>query len=69
MATVGRLVELLREESVAAKAEGEQAAGERLLEMADDPGDMSAEQEAWIAQATDDQLREFVQEARREGGA
>ena len=68
MATVGRLVELLREESDAAKAEGDQAAGERLREMADDPGGMSAEQEAWVAQATDEQLREFVQALRRERG-
>ncbi len=68
MATIGRLVELLRKESWAAKAAGEQVSGERLWEMAEDPGDMSAEQVAWVAQATDDQLRGFVAELRAERG-
>ena len=68
MATIGRLVELLREESWAAKAAGEQASGERLWEMAEDPGDMSPEQVAWVAEATDDQLRGFVGKLRAEGG-
>ncbi len=68
MATIGRLVELLREESYAAKAAGEQATGERLWEMAEDPGDMSPEQVAWVEQATDDQILGFVAAARREGG-
>ncbi len=66
MATIGRLVELLRKESHVAKAAGEQAAGERLYEMAEDPGDMSPEQVAWVEQATDDQLVGFVEAARRE---
>jgi hypothetical protein len=68
MATIGRLVELLREESWAAKAAGEQATGERLWEMAEDPGDMSAEEVAWVEQATDDQLRGRVAELRADGG-
>ena len=68
MATIGRLVELLREESWAAKAAGEQAGGERLWEMAEDPGEMSPEQVAWVEQATDDQLRGFVATLRGEGG-
>ncbi len=66
MATIGRLVELLREESWAAKAAGEQVSGERLWEMAEDPGDMSREQVAWVGQATDDQLRGFVAKLRVE---
>ncbi len=68
MATIGRLVELLRKESWTAKAAGEQVGGERLWEMAEDPGDMSPEQVAWVAQATDDQLRGFVRELRAEAG-
>ena len=43
MATIGRFVELLREESWAAKAAGEQVSGDRLWESAEDPGDMSPE--------------------------
>jgi hypothetical protein len=65
MATVGRLVELLRDESWTAKAQGEQAAGERLWELAEEPGNLSDKQEAWVAQASDDDLRRFVQEVRR----
>ncbi len=68
MATIGRLVELLHAEARAAKAGGEQAAGERLREMADDIGDMSDEQREWVEQATDDELRGFVEDARRPGG-
>lgn len=67
MATTGRLVELLRAEAQTAKDEGEQSAGERLREMADDIGDMSSEQREWVEQADDDQLRGFVEVARREG--
>lgn len=67
MATIGRLVELLREESWAAKAAGEQVSGERLWELAEDPGDMSPEEVVWVAQATDDQLRGFVAKLRAEG--
>lgn len=67
MATTGRLVELLHAEAQTAKDEGEQSAGERLREMADDIGDMSSEQREWVEQADDDQLRGFVEVARREG--
>lgn len=69
MATIGRLVELLREESWAAKAAGEQVVGERLWELAEDPGDMTPEQAQWVAKATDDELRAFVAAARRAEGA
>jgi hypothetical protein len=65
MATVGRLVELLREESWKAKAAGEQAVGEELWELAEEPGNLSDTQEAWVAQASDDDLQRFVAEVRR----
>jgi hypothetical protein len=65
MATVGRLVELLREESWAAKAAGEQAIGEELWELAEEPGNLSDKQEAWVAQASDEDLRRYVHEVRR----
>ena len=68
MATIGQLVVLLREESWAAKAAGEQATGERLWELAEVPGDMSPEEVAWVEQATDDQLRERVAQLRADGG-
>ena len=68
MATIGELVVLLRKESWAAKAAGEQATGERLWELAEDPGDMSSEETAWVAQATDYQLRERVAKLRADGG-
>lgn len=68
MATIGRLVELLRKESWAAKAAGEQGSGELLWELAEDPGDMSPEQVAWVEHATDDQLRGFVAKLRAERG-
>jgi hypothetical protein len=65
MATVGRLIELLRDESWTAKAAGEQAIGEQLWELAEEPGNLSDTQQAWVAQASDDDLRRFVQEVRR----
>ena len=65
MATVGRLVELLREESWAAKAAGEQGVGEELWELAEEPGNLSDRQEAWVAQASDEDLREWIAEVRR----
>jgi hypothetical protein len=65
MATVGRLVELLRDESWAAKAAGEQAVGEELWELAEEPGNLSDKQAAWVAQANDEDLRGFVQDVRR----
>jgi hypothetical protein len=65
MATIGRFVELLREESAAAEAEGELDAGVRLYELAEDPGDMSDEQERWIAQASDEELQRYIQQLRR----
>jgi hypothetical protein len=33
---------------------------EKLREMAADVGEMSAEQQGWVAQANDDELREFA---------
>jgi hypothetical protein len=68
MATIGRLVELLRDEARAARDEGDQGAHERLRELADDIGEMSSQQQAWVALADDDQLREFVREVRLQGG-
>lgn len=68
MATIGQLVVLLRKESWAAKAAGEQVTGERLWELAEDPGDMSPEEVAWVEQATDEQLRGRVAELRADGG-
>jgi hypothetical protein len=65
MATVGRLVELLREESAAAKEAGEQGIGVKLYELAEEPGGLSDEQEAWVAQASDEDLRRYVREVRR----
>ncbi|HEX4187872.1 MAG TPA: hypothetical protein VHY83_08255 [Solirubrobacteraceae bacterium] len=60
MADIGQLVDLLRAEARVAEAESEHAAAERLLELADDTGDMSALTERWILQANDDELRGFV---------
>jgi hypothetical protein len=65
MATVGRLVELLRDESWAAKAAGEQAVGEELWELAEEPGTLSDEQETWVAQACVVDLGGFVLDVRR----
>ena len=65
MATVGRLVELLRQESWSAKAAGEQRVGEELWELAEEPGNLSDEQEAWVEQATEDDLRHWIGEVRR----
>jgi len=69
MATIGRLVDLLREESWAAKAAGKQVVGERLWELAEDTGDVTPEQTEWVEHATDDELRAFVEAARRGEGA
>jgi hypothetical protein len=68
MATIGRLVELLRDEARAARDAGEQDAHERLRELADDIGDMSPQQRAWVERADDDELREFVDAVRVHGG-
>jgi hypothetical protein len=68
MATMGRLVELLRAEARVAQEDSDQASHERLLELADDIGEMSAEQVQWVAQASDDELRGFVSELRLRGG-
>jgi len=65
MASVGRLVELLRDESWKAKAAGEQAVGEELWELAEEPGNLSEQQEEWVGQADDEDLKGFVQEVRR----
>jgi hypothetical protein len=69
MATIGRLVELLRAEARAAEEGSEQSSHERLREMADDIGEMSAEQRDWVEQASDEELRGFVQTVRRNPGS
>jgi hypothetical protein len=68
MAEIGRLVELLRAEARAAEESSEYPLAERLREMADAIGDMSAEQQQWVAQANDDELRGFVKAVRLLGG-
>jgi hypothetical protein len=68
MADIGRLVELLRAEARVAEKRSEPATHERLREMADDIGEMNAEQQEWVAQANDDELRGFVKALRLMGG-
>ena len=68
MADIGRLVELLRNEARAARESSDAASHERLRAMADDVGEMSAEQQQWVAQANDDELRGFVKALRLLGG-
>jgi hypothetical protein len=69
MAEIGKLVELLRAEARAAEEQSEHPAAERLREMADDTGDMSASQQEWVARANDDELRGFVAALRLLGDA
>ena len=67
MADIGQLVDLLRVEARVAEAQSDHAAAERLLELADDTGDMSVEAERWVLQANDDELRGFVAALRLTG--
>ena len=68
MAETGRLVELLRAQARAAEEGSDDASAERLRELADDTGDMSPEQQEWVAHANDDELRGFVAALRLIGG-
>ena len=64
MADFGELVDQLRAEARVAEAKGEGAAAERLLELADDTGEMSGEQREWLEQANEDEVRGFVRAIR-----
>jgi hypothetical protein len=68
MAEIGRLVELLRAEARVAEERSEHASAERLRELADDIGEMSGEQQEWVAEANDDELRGFAKAVRLLGG-
>ena len=69
MATIGQLVDMLRAEArVAAEQPAQGATAERLRELANDTGEMSEEQQEWIAQANEDELRGFVAAMRLLGG-
>jgi hypothetical protein len=67
MADIGQLVDLLKAEARVAEAQSDHATAERLLELADDTGDMSVQAEQWILQANDDELRGFVAALRLTG--
>jgi hypothetical protein len=47
-----------------ARERGEGAAHQRLLELADDMGEMTGEQREWLEQANEDELRGFVRAIR-----
>jgi len=64
MADFGQLVDQLRAEARVAQAKGEGAATERLLELADDTGEMTGEQLEWLEQANEDEVRGFVRAIR-----
>ena len=64
MADFGQLVDLLRAEARVARGKGEGAAVERLLELADDIGEMTGEQREWLEQANEDEVRGFVRAIR-----
>jgi hypothetical protein len=64
MADFGQLVDQLRAEARVAEAKGEDAAAERLLELADDTGEMTDEQREWLEQANEDEVRGFVRAIR-----
>jgi hypothetical protein len=64
MADVGQLVDLLRSEAQVAREKGEGAAGERLVELSDDIGEMTGEQREWLEQANEDEVRGFVRAIR-----
>ena len=64
MADFGQLVDQLRAEARVAEAKGEGAAVERLLELADDTGEMTGEQREWLEQANEDEVRGFVRAIR-----
>ena len=64
MADFGQLVDQLRAEAQVAAAKGEGAAAERLIELADDTGEMTGEQREWLGQANEDEVRGFVRAIR-----
>jgi hypothetical protein len=64
MADFGQLVDQLHAEAQVAEAKGEGAAVERLLELADDTGEMTREQREWLEQANEDEVRGFVRAIR-----
>lgn len=64
MADFGQLVDVLRAEARVAAERGEDAAKERLLELADDTGEMTSEQREWLEQASEDEVRGFVRAVR-----
>jgi hypothetical protein len=60
----GQLIDLLRSEARVAQERGEQSAHERLLELAQEIGEMTAEQKEWLEQANEDEVRGFVRAIR-----
>jgi len=64
MADYGQLVDLLRAEARVAEAREEWPAHERLLELADDTGEMTPEQRQWLEAANEDEVRGFVRAIR-----
>jgi hypothetical protein len=54
----------LRAEARVASEKEEWPAYERLTELADDTGEMSAEQREWLEQANEDEVRGFVRAIR-----
>ena len=64
MADFGVLVDQLRAEARVADTKGEGAAAERLRELADDTGEMTAEQREWLERANEDEVRGFVRAIR-----
>ena len=64
MADFGQLVDLLRAEARVAQEKQEWAADERLLELADDAGEITSEQREWLEQANEDEVRGFVRAIR-----
>ncbi|HEV2981106.1 MAG TPA: hypothetical protein VGX51_06715 [Solirubrobacteraceae bacterium] len=57
-------MDVLRAEARVARERGEGAAHQRLLELADDMGEMTGEQREWLEQANEDELRGFVRAIR-----
>jgi len=68
MADIGVLVDLLRAEARVAREKREDLVAQRLLEMADDTGEMSPEQREWVEQASEEEVRGFAAALRLLGG-
>lgn len=64
MADMGQLLAALRAEAHVAQEKGEQAAHERLLELAEEMGEMTGEQREWLDEANEDEIRGFVRAIR-----